>query len=193
MLKNRADDFWFGSPEGVYNEGFDELFNVANDYQIPQAPVSEIKKEESPLKSNFMKIGEFVKSFSKEKKEDNMIQQPQAQYETQEKPALRVVEKPTYMPSNEVVVLEPRCFDDSLEIVTHLKERKSVILNLQHLDDATSQRVIDFVSGATFAFEGSQQRVGNGVFIFAHSNCKIETESASSIAYKDIFAKTFGI
>lgn len=194
MMQQKADNFWFGPNEEIYNEGFDDLFNVAQDYQIPTAPKKEPNFQDDFGKNlqvtvNKFKTGVLSKMFNKEKQED-LIPSPSP---VETKPALKVVDKPTYAASNEVVVLEPRCFDDSLDVVNNLKERKSVILNLQSLDDQESQRVIDFVSGATFAFGGSQQRVGNGVFIFAHPNCKIETESASEKAYKDIFAKTFGI
>ncbi len=88
--------------------------------------------------------------------------------------------------------LKIRSFEDSLEIVNYLKDRKSVIVNLQYLDREVSQRVIDFVSGATLALDGSQERVGHGVFIFASMNCQVETESEGIKAYKDLFAKTFG-
>jgi cell division inhibitor SepF len=91
-----------------------------------------------------------------------------------------------------IVVVEPRTFEDSLEIVNHLKERKSIIVNLQHLDRDVSQRVIDFVSGATLALDGTQERVGHGVFIFASMNCQVQTEAEGLRNYKDLFSKSFG-
>ena len=91
-----------------------------------------------------------------------------------------------------IVVTEPRAFEDSLEIVNHLKSRKTVIVNLQYLDRDLSQRVIDFVSGATLALDGTQERVGHGVFIFASMNTNLETETEGMKAYKDLFSKTFG-
>ena len=69
--------------------------------------------------------------------------------------------------SMSIVVVEPRSFEDSMEIVKNLKSRNTVIVNLQHLDNESSQRVIDFVSGAAVAMDGSYERVGSGVFIFA--------------------------
>ena len=76
----------------------------------------------------------------------------------------------------EVVVLEPQSFDDSLEIVEHLREQKSVVLNLHHLDTVQSQRVVDFLSGATHAIDGHQQRIGDGVFIFTPQSVNICNE-----------------
>src|SRR4051812_31751707 len=75
--------------------------------------------------------------------------------------ALRVVDHPTSQ-KTQVVVIEPRAFEEALEIIEHLRTKKSVILNLHLLDTAQSQRVVDFLSGATHAIDGNQQRIGDG-------------------------------
>ncbi len=43
-----------------------------------------------------------------------------------------------------------------------------MILNLHLLDAEQSQRVVDFVSGATHAIDGHQQRVGRRCICFQH-------------------------
>jgi cell division inhibitor SepF len=55
------------------------------------------------------------------------------------------------------------------------------------LDNEQSQRVVDFLSGATHAIDGHQQRIGEGVFLFAPANVMISSESSSSKAIKDAF------
>jgi cell division inhibitor SepF len=77
----------------------------------------------------------------------------------------------------QVVVIEPRAFEEALEIVEHLRAKKSVILNLHLLDTSQSQRVVDFLSGATHAIDGNQQRIGDGVFMFTANNVVISSES----------------
>lgn len=98
-----------------------------------------------------------------------------------------VIQHPTLTPQSEVVVIEPRSFDEALDIVEELRCRRSVILNLQYLDTEQSQRVVDFLSGATHALDGHQQRVGQGVFVFAPNNFTISTESQEARALKDAF------
>ena len=98
-----------------------------------------------------------------------------------------VIEHPTLTPQSEVVVIEPRSFDEALDIIEELRCRRSIVLNLQYLDTEQSQRVVDFLSGATHALDGHQQRIGQGVFIFAPSNFTINTESQESRALKDAF------
>jgi cell division inhibitor SepF len=90
-----------------------------------------------------------------------------------------------------VVVIEPRAFEEVLEIIDHLRDRKSVILNLHLLDTHQSQRVVDFLSGATHAIDGHQQRIGDGVFIFTPNNVMISSEvQKTGLALNDAFWNT---
>jgi cell division inhibitor SepF len=88
---------------------------------------------------------------------------------------LRVVEHPAAQ-NAQVVVIEPKAFEEALQIIEHLRSKRSVILNLHLLDHAQSQRVVDFLAGATHAIDGNQQRIGDGVFIFTPNNVAISTE-----------------
>lgn len=99
----------------------------------------------------------------------------------------KVVEHPNSQPSSEVMVIEPRTFEEAIEIVEHLQGRRSVLLNLHMLDNEQSQRIVDFLSGATHAIDGHQQRIGDGVFLFAPASVVISAESTSSKAIKDVF------
>ena len=78
---------------------------------------------------------------------------------------------------NEVIVVEPRSFDDAATIVQHLKDRKIVMLNLHLLDKGQSQRTIDFVCGASQALNGSPKKVGDLVFVFAPSNVTLSADT----------------
>lgn len=101
---------------------------------------------------------------------------------------LKLVDHPNNQKA-QVVVIEPRAFEDTLEIIEHLRTKKSVILNLHLLDTAQSQRVVDFLSGATHALEGHQQRIGDGVFIFTPNNVAIRSEAEKGVALTDSYWK----
>lgn len=73
-----------------------------------------------------------------------------------------------------MAVLEPQSFDDVQVICDHLKARRPVIVSVEALEKELSRRVIDFVSGTTYAIDGQVQRVGDGIFVFAPSNVAIE-------------------
>lgn len=213
MAQFKMDDFWMGPNERNFNEGFDELFKVKQDYKIP-LPSSDVKEALDKMQERdsieggrftqakgFKEamdsvFGSWIKGNKKEQEkttEEIIELGMSASIREESKPVanhLQLVQTGTS--SVNIVVTEPRAFEDSLEIVNHLKARKTVIVNLQYLDRDVSQRVIDFVSGATLALDGSQERVGHGVFIFASRNCNLETETEGMRAYKDLFSKTFG-
>ena len=82
--------------------------------------------------------------------------------------------------AHEVVVIEPKAYNESVSIVEALKEKKTVILNLQLLDREQSQRIVDFLCGCTHALDGSQRKIGENVFIFTPSNINISQEFMNS-------------
>jgi len=75
-----------------------------------------------------------------------------------------------------VMVVEPVSFEEAQGIAEHLKARKSVILNLERTDVHLSQRIVDFISGTTYALGGNMQKVGNGIFLFVPNNVDISGE-----------------
>ncbi len=92
---------------------------------------------------------------------------------------LRVLPQPK-VGANEIVVIEPKAYNESISIVEALKEKKTVILNLQLLDREQSQRIVDFLCGCTHALDGGQKKVGENVFIFTPSNTSISQEFVNS-------------
>lgn len=89
------------------------------------------------------------------------------------------------MKNYEVVVFEPRAYNESIQIAQALKERKTVILNLQLLDREESQRIVDFLCGCTHALDGNQRKVGDFVFIFTPNNINLTQEMVTSKLTRD--------
>lgn len=84
-----------------------------------------------------------------------------------------------------VMVAEPVSFEEAQGIAEHLKARKSVILNLEKADLHLSQRIVDFISGTTYALGGNMQKVGNGIFLFVPNNVDISGELSYKAGDKD--------
>lgn len=85
-----------------------------------------------------------------------------------------------------VIVIEPVSFEEAQGIAEHLKLRKSVILNLEKTDINLSQRIVDFISGTTYALGGNMQKVGNGIFLFVPNNVDISGELNFKTGERDI-------
>ncbi|HCC33040.1 MAG TPA: cell division protein SepF [Clostridiales bacterium] len=72
-----------------------------------------------------------------------------------------------------VNIVEPAKFDEVAAIADHLRERQPIIVVLEEADKELARRVVDFVSGATYALQGVTRRVSPGVFLFAPPNVEV--------------------
>ena len=79
--------------------------------------------------------------------------------------------------TSEVVVIEPLNFGEMPQVIKTLRERKSVVLNLNIMDPDEAQRSLDFVAGGTYAIDGHQERVGEKIFLFTPTNVKVSNVS----------------
>ncbi|ABZ84647.1 conserved hypothetical protein [Heliomicrobium modesticaldum Ice1] len=119
-----------------------------------------------------------VAPHSGEERESAFSRRSAERAERTERPTAPVVSLVTERQKKElkVVVCEPKTFDEARAIADHLKNRRQVILNLEKADREMAQRVIDFISGTTYALNGSMQKVGANIFVFAPSNVDISGE-----------------
>ena len=77
-----------------------------------------------------------------------------------------------------MVISQPTTFEQSDEICSFLKEKKSVIVNLEYVNKDVARRIIDFISGGVYALDGYIQKVSNAIFLVAPSNYEITNEMA---------------
>lgn len=78
---------------------------------------------------------------------------------------------------SEVMVMEPRSFEEMPQAIQALRERKSVVLNLNIMDPDQAQRAVDFVAGGTYAIDGHQERIGESIFLFTPSCVQVTTQA----------------
>lgn len=86
-----------------------------------------------------------------------------------------------------VVVYQPLSFDDTQNIVDNVKNRKPVVVNLENLEIDLAQRVLDFLSGAVYALDGSIQKVSRGIFILAPDNVDVSGNILDEVKGKTFF------
>lgn len=77
-----------------------------------------------------------------------------------------------------MVISQPTTFEQSDEICSFLKEKKSVIVNLEYVNKDVARRIVDFISGGVYALDGYIQKVSNSIFLVAPSNYEISNEMA---------------
>ena len=91
----------------------------------------------------------------------------------------KVVQMPqTQTNAIKMVISQPTTFEQSDEICSFLKEKKSVIVNLEYVNKDVARRIVDFISGGVYALDGYIQKVSNSIFLVAPSNYEITNEMA---------------
>ena len=82
----------------------------------------------------------------------------------------------------QVVVFEPDNYDDEVQIISnHLKSHRQVIINLEQTEQDLARRIVDFVSGVTFALDGNMKKVGQSIFLFVPSNVDIDSDEKEQL------------
>jgi len=77
-----------------------------------------------------------------------------------------------------MVISQPTSFDQSEGICDLLKEKKSIIVNLEYVNKDVARRIIDVISGAVHALDGHIQKISNSIFLIAPFNYDITNEMA---------------
>ena len=77
-----------------------------------------------------------------------------------------------------MVISQPTTFEQSEEICNYLKERKSVIINLEYVNKDIARRIVDFISGGVHALDGHIQKISNSIFLVAPTNYEISNDMA---------------
>ena len=77
-----------------------------------------------------------------------------------------------------MVISQPTTFEQSEEICSFLKEKKSVIVNLEYVNKDVARRIVDFISGGVYALDGHIQKISNSIFLIAPMNYEITNEMA---------------
>ena len=86
----------------------------------------------------------------------------------------------------EVCVFKPTSVEDAREITETLLLGRTVLLNVEGLNIDIAQRIIDFVSGATFAISGNLQKVSNFIFVLTPKGVDISGDYQDMIGSFDI-------
>lgn len=78
--------------------------------------------------------------------------------------------------ASKMVITQPVCFDDVKEIGEHLKEKKSVIVNLETVNKEDHRRIVDFISGATYVLDGSIQKISTLIYLVTPKTIEIQND-----------------
>lgn len=89
-----------------------------------------------------------------------------AEKNEERKPATPIVASAGDSDANlELKVVRPAAFDEVSEIADHLLDGRTVVLNLELLDNVQIVRMLDFLNGVTYSTDGEIKNVAKNTFI----------------------------
>ena len=113
--------------------------------------------------------------------EGNVYDYDYEEEEPEEKRGFMKKSKVVAMPQQQavkMVISQPTSFEQSEEICGFLKEKKSVIVNLEYVNKDVARRIVDFISGGVYSLDAHIQKVSNSIFLIAPTNYEITNEMA---------------
>ena len=81
-----------------------------------------------------------------------------------------------------VVLVKPERFENASEIADHLKEKRTVVVNLESTNKDIARRLIDFLSGVAYALSGEVQKVADNTYAITPRNVAVSKETVGNQA-----------
>ncbi len=116
------------------------------------------------------KIKEFIAPVDEES-ELELTEEEASALSTYEQPKDASVSK--ISSSTNIVLFEPRNFDEAEEIGRHIKNKRACCINLHKMPSEYRQRIIDFLSGVVYGVDGSIKKVGENVILCSPKNLQV--------------------
>ncbi len=83
-----------------------------------------------------------------------------------------------------VIITQPENLEDARDICDHLKNKKTVVVNLEDITKEMAQRIVDFLSGSIYSLDGDIQKVSAGIFVIAPNNVDLMGEFKDELKSK---------
>ena len=79
----------------------------------------------------------------------------------------------------QVILFNPKTFDEAGELVSHLRQNRSVVMTLEGLPTDNARRLLDFLSGITFAMGGKITPVSAKTYFVTPQNVDLVGSQAA--------------
>ena len=139
----------------------DELRRLARPYED-----EEDYEEDFELEERFVETKEERKTRGRKREEDDM----ERDYADTSRDKVVNINTTTQL---QVVLVKPEKFQDASAIADHLRDKRTVVLNLESANKDVARRMVDFLSGAAYAQEGKIKKVAVATYIITPYNVDI--------------------
>ena len=87
----------------------------------------------------------------------------------------------------QVILVKPDRFDTVSEIADHLRDKKSIVLNLESTNKDVARRLVDFLSGVAYALDGKIKKVAISTYILTPYNVEIVGDRVEELENNGIY------
>lgn len=103
--------------------------------------------------------------------DNGYAQQPYAQQQTYAQAQQQAYAQQPYAGAGapRLLLVRPDRFEVAADIADRIRERNAIVLNLENTQKDTTRRILDFLSGVTYALGGTVKRVSGNTFIITPS------------------------
>jgi len=81
--------------------------------------------------------------------------------------------------ASQVVLIKPERFETAAEIADHLRDRRTIIMNLENTSKDVARRLIDFLSGAAYAHDGKIRKAAANTYIITPFSVELMGDNVS--------------
>lgn len=81
----------------------------------------------------------------------------------------------------QVVLTKPKSMEEARSIADSVKQRKAVVVNLESVNGDSARRILDFLSGVTYAKEATMRQIASGTFMITPLNVDVNGDLISEL------------
>ncbi len=86
-----------------------------------------------------------------------------------------------------VVLVQPERYEQAADIADHLKDKRTVVLNLEQTNREIARRLLDFLSGVAYANEGKTTKIANSTYIITPYNVEIQGDIIDALEDNGVY------
>ena len=87
----------------------------------------------------------------------------------------------------QVVLVMPEQYEAAREIADHLRDKRTVVLNLENTSKEVSRRILDFVSGVAYAQDGKIKKVAVSTYIITPYSVEIIGDLIDELEHNGLY------
>lgn len=73
----------------------------------------------------------------------------------------------------QLVLVRPETFNDAPTIAANMRAKKAVVLNLEGVEKGLARRIVDFLTGCSYALDGTVKKVSQSTYVFCPQNMEV--------------------